>query len=56
MRDDSTLVLTLEEPLNVFPKLLAMPVAAIVPTPTPPTFDQQPYRKRPLEVRILVAR
>jgi peptide/nickel transport system substrate-binding protein/oligopeptide transport system substrate-binding protein len=30
-RDDSTLVVTLTEPLAVFPKLLAMPVAAIVP-------------------------
>src|SRR5919107_1922338 len=27
--DDSTVVVTLEEPMNVFPKLLAMPVAAI---------------------------
>src|SRR5688500_17903789 len=32
VRDDSTVILTLEEPLNLFPKLLAMPVAAIVPT------------------------
>ena len=47
VRDDSTLVLTLEEPLNVFPKLLAMPVAAIVPTPTPPTFDQSPTGSGP---------
>ena len=30
-RDDSTLVVTLIEPLAVFPKLLAMPVAAVVP-------------------------
>lgn len=29
--DDSTLVITLEEPLNIFLTLLAMPVAAIVP-------------------------
>ena len=47
VRDDSTLVLTLEEPLNVFPKLLAMPVAAIVPTPTPPNFDQGPTGSGP---------
>ncbi|MEO8088698.1 MAG: ABC transporter substrate-binding protein, partial [Gemmatimonadales bacterium] len=47
VRDDSTLVLTLEEPLNVFPKLLAMPVAAIVPTPTPPNFDQGPIGSGP---------
>jgi peptide/nickel transport system substrate-binding protein len=46
-RDDSTIALTLEEPLNVFPKLLAMPVAAIVPTPTPSDFDQQPNGSGP---------
>jgi ABC-type transport system substrate-binding protein len=45
--DDSTVVLTLDEPLNVFPKLLAMPVAAIVPTPTPPDFDQHPIGSGP---------
>src|SRR5919112_1785266 len=45
--DDSTVVLTLEEPLNVFPKLLAMPVAAIVPTPTPKDFDQRPIGSGP---------
>jgi ABC-type transport system substrate-binding protein len=47
VRDDSTIVLTLEEPLNVFPKLLAMPVAAIVPSPTPPDFDQRPTGSGP---------
>ncbi len=47
VRDDSTVVLTLEEPLNVFPKLLAMPVAAIVPTPTPADFDQNPVGSGP---------
>src|ERR1043166_4783055 len=31
-KDDSTVVVTLSEPLAVFPKLLAMPVASIVPT------------------------
>ncbi|HYF40067.1 MAG TPA: ABC transporter substrate-binding protein, partial [Gemmatimonadales bacterium] len=45
--DDSTLVLTLEEPLNIFPKLLAMPVAAIVPTPVPGEFDQRPVGSGP---------
>ena len=45
--DDSTLTLTLEEPLNVFPKLLAMPVAAVVPTPTPADFDQRPTGSGP---------
>jgi peptide/nickel transport system substrate-binding protein/oligopeptide transport system substrate-binding protein len=47
VRDDSTLVVTLEEPLNIFPKLLAMPVAAIVPTPTPDGFDQNPIGSGP---------
>ena len=45
--DDSTVVLTLEEPLNIFPKLLAMPVAAIVPTPVPSDFDQHPTGSGP---------
>jgi ABC-type transport system substrate-binding protein len=45
--NDSTVVLRLEEPLNLFPKLLAMPVAAIVPTPTPPNFDQHPVGSGP---------
>lgn len=47
VRDDSTVVMTLEEPLNLFPKLLAMPVAAIVPTPTTPDFDQNPVGSGP---------
>jgi ABC-type transport system substrate-binding protein len=46
-KDDSTIVFTLEEPLNLFPKLLAMPVAAVVPTPTPPDFDQHPVGSGP---------
>src|SRR6476620_8365772 len=45
--DDSTVLLTLEEPLNVFPKLLAMPVAAVVPTPTAADFDQHPNGSGP---------
>jgi peptide/nickel transport system substrate-binding protein len=45
--NDSTVVFTLEEPLNLFPKLLAMPVAAIVPTPTGPDFDQHPIGSGP---------
>jgi ABC-type transport system substrate-binding protein len=45
--NDSTVVLTLEEPLNIFPKLLAMPVAAIVPTPTSSDFDQRPNGSGP---------
>jgi ABC-type transport system substrate-binding protein len=47
VQDDSTVVMDLEEPLNVFPKLLAMPVAAIVPTPTSANFDQQPNGSGP---------
>jgi ABC-type transport system substrate-binding protein len=45
--DDSTVQLEITEPLNLFPKLLAMPVAAIVPTPTPAGFDQQPIGSGP---------
>jgi peptide/nickel transport system substrate-binding protein/oligopeptide transport system substrate-binding protein len=45
--NDSTVVFTLEEPLNLFPKLLAMPVAAIVPTPNAPDFDQHPIGSGP---------
>ena len=45
--DDTTIVFTLTEPLNIFPKLLAMPVAAVAPTPTPPGFDQAPVGSGP---------
>jgi peptide/nickel transport system substrate-binding protein/oligopeptide transport system substrate-binding protein len=45
--DDSTIVLALEEPLNLFPKLLAMPVTAIVPVPVPAGFDQHPVGSGP---------
>src|SRR6185312_11327375 len=45
--NDSTVILRLDEPLNLFPKLLAMPVAAVVPTPTPPNFDQHPVGSGP---------
>ena len=45
--DDSTIVFTLEEPLNIFPKFLAMPVAAVVPTPTPADFAQHPVGSGP---------
>ncbi|HEX6434588.1 MAG TPA: ABC transporter substrate-binding protein [Gemmatimonadales bacterium] len=45
--DDSTVIFTLDEPLNLFPKLLAMPVAAIVPTPAPDDFDQRPVGSGP---------
>ncbi len=45
--NDTTIVFTLTEPLNIFPKFLAMPVAAVVPTPTPPGFDQAPVGSGP---------
>lgn len=45
--DDSTIAFTLTEPLNIFPKLLAMPVTAIVPTPTPDNFGEAPVGSGP---------
>jgi len=45
--DDTTVRFTLTEPLNIFPKFLAMPVAAIVPTPTPPDFANNPVGSGP---------
>jgi ABC-type transport system substrate-binding protein len=45
--DDTTVVFTLTEPLNTFPKFLAMPVAAVVPTPTPADFSEHPVGSGP---------
>ena len=45
--NDSTIAFTLSEPLNIFPKLLAMPVAAIVPTPTGEEFGEGPIGSGP---------
>jgi ABC-type transport system substrate-binding protein len=45
--DDSTVVVTLTEPLAIFPKLLAMPVAAIVPDSTPANFGEHPIGTGP---------
>jgi len=45
--NDSTVVITLSEPLASFPKLLAMPVASIVPDSTPPDFGQHPVGTGP---------
>ena len=45
--NDSTVVITLSEPLASFPKLLAMPVASIVPDSTPPDFGQRPVGTGP---------
>ncbi|NUS99291.1 MAG: hypothetical protein HOQ11_17955 [Gemmatimonadaceae bacterium] len=47
VRDDSTVVMTLTEPLPIFPKLLAMPVAAIVPDSTPADFGEHPIGTGP---------
>ncbi len=45
--NDSTITFRLEEPLNIFPKFMAMPVAAVVPTPTPADFAQHPVGSGP---------
>ena len=45
--DDSTVVITLAEPLAVFTKLLAMPVASIVPDSIPPNFGERPVGTGP---------
>jgi ABC-type transport system substrate-binding protein len=45
--DDSTVVATLVEPLAIFPKMLAMPVTAIVPDSTPANFGQNPVGTGP---------
>ncbi|MES1259053.1 MAG: ABC transporter substrate-binding protein, partial [Gemmatimonadota bacterium] len=45
--DDSTIAFTLTRPLNIFPKLLAMPVAAIVPTTIPENFGEAPIGSGP---------
>jgi ABC-type transport system substrate-binding protein len=45
--DDSTVQLTLEEPLAIFIKMLAMPVASIVPRRTPADFGEHPVGTGP---------
>ena len=45
--DDSTVVITLEEPFTIFPKLLAMPVASMVPEVIGATFNEQPVGTGP---------
>jgi len=45
--DDSTVVITLTEPFAIFPKLLAMPVASIVPTSIPADFGEKPVGTGP---------
>ena len=46
-RDDSTLVVTLAEPLAIFIKMLAMPVAAIVPDHVAADFGEHPVGTGP---------
>ncbi len=45
--NDSTVVVTLDEPLAIFTKMLAMPVAAMVPLRVPPDFGQHPIGTGP---------
>ncbi len=47
VRDDSTVVVTLKEPFAIFPKLLAMPVAAIAPEKVAANFGEQPIGTGP---------
>lgn len=47
VRDDSTLVVSLTEPLAIFTKMLAMPVAAIVPEHPPADFGEHPVGSGP---------
>jgi ABC-type transport system substrate-binding protein len=45
--NDSTVVVTLDQPLAILTKMLAMPVAAIVPANVPPDFGQHPIGTGP---------
>ncbi len=45
--DDSTVVVTLVQPLAIFPTLVAMPVAAIVPDSIPANFGERPIGTGP---------
>jgi ABC-type transport system substrate-binding protein len=45
--NDSTVVVQLAEPLGIFPKLLAMPVAAVVPEKVPGNFGERPVGTGP---------
>jgi peptide/nickel transport system substrate-binding protein len=47
VRDDSTLVVTLAEPLAIFIKMLAMPVASVVPDHPPANFGEHPVGTGP---------
>jgi ABC-type transport system substrate-binding protein len=45
--DDTTLAVTIETPLSVFPKLIAMPVATVAPFPLPDGFADHPVGTGP---------
>ena len=45
--NDSTVQMTLTEPFAIFPKMLAMPVASIVPQRIPPDFGEHPVGTGP---------
>jgi len=45
--NDSTVVMRLKEPFGIFPKLLAMPVASIVPDSVPANFGEHPVGTGP---------
>ncbi|MBW8771914.1 MAG: ABC transporter substrate-binding protein [Gemmatimonadetes bacterium] len=45
--DDTTLVVRIDAPLSVFPKLIAMPVAAVAPSPLPADFADHPVGSGP---------
>ena len=45
--NDSTIIIRLKEPFAIFPKLLAMPVAAIVPDSVPANFGEHPIGTGP---------
>src|SRR5690242_10108453 len=45
--DDSTVRFTLTEPFAIFPKMLAMPVTAMVPKHTPANFGEHPIGTGP---------
>ena len=47
IENDSTVVITLTEPFAIFPKLLAMPVASIVPLTVPADFGEKPVGTGP---------
>ena len=47
IENDSTVVVTLTEPFAIFPKLLAMPVASMVPSTVAPDFGEKPVGTGP---------